>query len=127
MQGRAGDAQHFGDRRFRDRFGQQVLNLSFPPREPGGPEGSTRAAGPPPLGAGRRQALFRPLGNQIPFNFREESKERHHHLRLKVLRAVELDMLFDGDEPHLLLEETVHQLDDLPHTPPEAREFADQQ
>jgi len=33
VQGRAGDAQNFRDRRFRDRFGQETLNLGFPARE----------------------------------------------------------------------------------------------
>jgi hypothetical protein len=58
VQGRAGDAQNFRDRRFRDRFGQETLNLGFPavsfdvPSTPLGRPGSrpwARAAAKPSL------------------------------------------------------------------------------
>ena len=35
-------------------------------------------------------------------------------------------MLLDGHELHLLLEEAVHQLNNLPYTPAQARELTDQ-
>ena len=122
-----GDAQNLRDRRFRDRVRQEALTLRFPARELGRPEGPFRPPQQPALSAGRGQALFGALGNQIPFNLREEPKQRYHDLGLEIGRTVESNVLLDSHELHPLLEEAVHQLDDLPHTPAQTRELADQE
>src|SRR5438552_3725029 len=82
------------------------------------PFGSPRQ---PSLRSGRGQALFGALNNQIPFDLCEETEHGDHHLGLDVLGAVEPNVLLDGHELHTFLDEAVHQLDDLPHTPAQSR------
>ena len=75
---------------------------------PGGPRivavGAFGLPRQPPFGSDRGQSFFGTLGNQIPFDLYEQTKHRDHHLGLHVLRAVELHVLFDGHEPHPLLD-----------------------
>src|SRR5262245_44864504 len=70
----AGDAENFGDRRFRDRFGQEGLNLCLPARELRRPKDAFGPARQPPLGSGRRQAFFGALGDQISLYFRKQTQ-----------------------------------------------------
>jgi hypothetical protein len=108
-----GDAQNFGDRRFRDRFGQEGLNLCLAACELRRPEDAFGPARQPPLGSGRCQAFFGALGDQIPLDFCKQTQQSDHDLGLHVLGAVELYVLLDGDEPHPLFNQAVYQLDDL--------------
>jgi len=66
------------------------------------------------------------LGHHIPFDLCAEPKHRDHPLGLEIRCAVEPHVLLDGHELHTVLEEAVHQWENLPYTPPQARELADQ-
>jgi len=70
MQGAPGDPHDFGNRRFRNRFRQQGLNIRFAAREFRCPQGTFGTADVFAFRTCRGEALFGPLGNEVAFNLR---------------------------------------------------------
>ena len=124
VQGRAGGPQNFRDRRLRDRFGQEALNLGFPTRELGRPEDLSAAPAAVPSLWPRPSLLVRSAIKSRSIS----AKSPNSVIMTFVWRSwVPLSRMFSLMATSCtLLEEAVHQLDDLPHTPPEARELANQ-
>lgn len=104
MQGAPGDSHDFGNGRFRNRFRQQVLNRRFAAREFRCPQGTFGTADVFAFRTCRGESLFGALGNKVPLNLRKETEQGHHHLGLEVWCLAELQMLFDRDQRHVLLE-----------------------
>lgn len=118
-----GHAGNSGNGSFRYLRFQQPDDLIFPSIELALSQGALRPAENFPLGLLRSQGFPGSHADKIPLKLCHEAKERHDDLAGHVVTVVDVEILFNGDEPDLLSDQLIDERDHFARRSAQAGKF----